>query len=87
MLFQYCFLPSAVADIFARASATGRLSASDYYALMATMASDVLEGDERLAIERLLYAARRGRVQLIFPSDQEPAMLSPLNPYLLQQAS
>ncbi len=59
-----CLLPNAVSDIFAQASHSGKLTPGDRYGLMAAMLSESLENEDRQAIERMLYAIRRGRLSL-----------------------
>ncbi len=57
-------LPNAISDMFAQASNSGKLTTGDRYGLMAAMLSDSLADEDRAAIERLLYAVRRGRLSL-----------------------
>ncbi len=59
-----CLLPNAVSDMFAQASNSGKLTQGDRYGLMAAMLSDSLANEDREAIERLLYAVRRGRLSV-----------------------
>ncbi len=59
-----CLLPNAVSDMFAQVSNSGKLTQTDRYGLMAAMLSESLENEDREAIERLLYAVRRGRLSV-----------------------
>jgi hypothetical protein len=64
MLDNLQLLPGAVSEILAAAAETGKLTLSDRYGLMAAAMTDNLEEDEIRAINRLLRAVIRGRVQL-----------------------
>lgn len=63
MLPQCCLLPLALSEIMADAAATGQLTVADRYGLMAAILNDSLSQEEREAIDRLLRAYLRGRVQ------------------------
>ena len=56
-------LPSAISDLFSQATRSGKLTYADRHGLMAAILSENLDEDERTAIDRLLYALRRGRVR------------------------
>jgi len=58
-------LPGALADLFAQVSQTGRITLADRYGLMAAILDDSLAEEERASIDRLLYATRLGRMQLV----------------------
>lgn len=56
-------LPTAIADLFAQAAETGKLTKADRYGLMAALLNDT--GDEELrSIDRLLRAVCQGRIQV-----------------------
>ena len=57
-------LPTAIAELFAQVTRTGKLTHADRYGLMAAVMAEHLNEEERSAIDRLLYAVRRGRLQL-----------------------
>jgi hypothetical protein len=63
MYINLCPLPTALAEISAQA-ADGRLTLTDCYGLKATLLKPTLNEDERGTIDRLLYAVRRGRLQV-----------------------
>lgn len=65
MIPQVLPLPCAISDIFAHASLSGQITLADRYGLMAALISDSLSDEDRQAIDRLLHAARRGRVQIV----------------------
>lgn len=65
MIPQVLPLPCAISDIFAHASLSGKITLADRYGLMAALISDSLSDEDRQAIDRLLHAARRGRVQIV----------------------
>ena len=68
----FVLLPSAISELFSQASRSGKLTYADRYGLMAAVMSDSLEAEERTAIDRLLHAISRGRVQL---SDELSALV------------
>lgn len=57
-------LPGAVAEIVASSSETGYLTLADRYGLMAAIADESLDEDERRAINRLLRLVQRGSIAL-----------------------
>ncbi|MDB9312129.1 hypothetical protein PN462_03370 [Spirulina sp. CS-785/01] len=57
-------LPGAIAEILASATETGALTLSDRYGLMAAALDDTLEEDDRRAVNRILRAVKRGRIQV-----------------------
>ncbi len=58
-------LPSAISEMFAHASVTGKLTLADRYGMMAALLTDSLSEEERYSLDRLLYALRKGRVQIV----------------------
>ena len=60
----FVLLPSAISELFAQVTRSGQLTRADRYGLMAAVMSEGLNEEERTAIDRLLYAINRGRVQL-----------------------
>jgi hypothetical protein len=58
-------IPGAVAEILASTADTGVLTLSDRYGLMAAILDDTLGEQDRRAIDRLLRAVARGRLQVI----------------------
>lgn len=56
-------IPGAIAEIFAHASASGEITLADRYGLMAAIFEEQLSDDERCAIDRILRAVYRGRLQ------------------------
>ncbi|MBD2256212.1 hypothetical protein H6G13_01370 [Pseudanabaena sp. FACHB-2040] len=61
---QCSLLPLAISEILADAATTGQLSLADRYGLMAAILSESLSEEERAAIDRLLRAVLRGRLQI-----------------------
>ena len=57
-------LPNAIADLFAQATCSGQLTLADRYGILAAVMAKELDREERTAIDRMLYAVRRGRMQL-----------------------
>lgn len=58
-------LPSAISELFAQVSSTGKLTLADRYGLMAAILDESLSEDERHCIDRLLRALQRGRIQVV----------------------
>lgn len=58
-------LPSAISELFAQVTATGVLTLADRYGLMAALLDESISEEERSCIDRLLYALRKGRVQVV----------------------
>lgn len=64
MLNKIQLLPGAIAAILADTAETGVLTESDRYGLLAAILDEHLPDEERRAINRILRAVRRGRVDL-----------------------
>ncbi|WP_448560497.1 hypothetical protein [Trichothermofontia sp.] len=58
-------LPSAISELFAQVSSTGKLTLADRYGLMAAILEESLSEDERRSIDRLLRALKRGRIEVV----------------------
>ncbi len=65
MVPQVRLIPGAVSDLFAQASTSGKVTVADRYGLMAAVLEDELSEDERMSIDRILYAFNRGRVKIV----------------------
>ncbi|MDB9314248.1 hypothetical protein PN462_14135 [Spirulina sp. CS-785/01] len=57
-------LPNAVSEMLASVAETGKLTLTDRYGIMAAILDDSLPEEEMQAINRLLRAVQRGRVQV-----------------------
>lgn len=64
MLSQICPIQCALAELFAQASNSGRITLADRYGLLAALLQDSLNEEEMSAIDRLLYGVRRGWVKI-----------------------
>lgn len=62
---QVQLLPGAIAAILASSAETGTLTLADRYGLLAATLDEQLTDEERRAVNRLLVAVKRGRVQLV----------------------
>jgi len=62
---QVQLLPGAIAAILASSAETGMLTLADRYGLLAATLDEQLTDEERRAVNRLLVAVKRGRVQLV----------------------
>ncbi len=58
-------LPTALAELFAQATHSGRLTVADRYGLMAALLEEELDSEEISVIDRLLYAVRKGRISVV----------------------
>jgi hypothetical protein len=62
-MIQLRLLPFAIPELFAQASTTRTLTQADCYGLLAAVLEDSLVDEERAAVDRLLHAVYRGRIQ------------------------
>lgn len=59
-------LPSdTLSELFAEVSSTGKIAQRDCQHLRDALLSDQTNDEEKQAIDRLLYAVRLGRIQLV----------------------
>ena len=58
-------LPTALSDLFAQATTSGRITLADRYGLLAAMFDESLSEEERFSIDRLLRSVCRGRIQIV----------------------
>lgn len=57
-------IPGAIADMLASTSDTGMLTLTDRYGLMAAILDESLDEQEQRAINRLLRAVLRGKIEV-----------------------
>ncbi len=55
-------LPGAISELFAQASATGKLTQADRYGIQAAILSGELSQEEQSSLDRLLHAVVRQRI-------------------------
>ena len=60
-----CLIPTAISELFAHVTATGKLTLADRFGLMAAAFDESLSDDERDALNRILRGIRRGRFQVV----------------------
>ena len=65
MLTPIRLIPGAISDLFAQVTISGKITLADRYGLMAAVLEDSMTEDERSAIDRLLRALCRGRIQVV----------------------
>lgn len=65
MVPQLQLLPGAVSEILATSSASGVLTRTDRYGLMAAILDETLAEEERHTINRVLFAVRKGRIRVV----------------------
>jgi hypothetical protein len=66
MPIEICLLESALSELFAQATESGQLTLADRYGLMAALLKQgSLTDEERYVIDRMLYAAQRGRLRVV----------------------
>ena len=64
MLPQMQLIPGAIAEILATTSDSGVLTLNDRYGLMAAILDESLDEQEQRAVNRLLRAVLRGKIQV-----------------------
>ena len=64
-MISICLLPTALPELFAQSSSTGRLTLADRYGMMAIILSAHSTQEELHFIDRLLYGLRRGRIEIV----------------------
>lgn len=57
-------LPSALSDLYVQASLSGTITLADRYGLLAALLDESMGDEERLAIDRMIWAVRKGRMKL-----------------------
>ncbi|MCL1469471.1 hypothetical protein [Argonema antarcticum] len=65
MEIQLYLVPHTISELFVKVSKSGKMSAIEYYKLLATLATNSLNEDDNRSIKRLLHAVRRGWVQVV----------------------
>ncbi|MBM0743643.1 hypothetical protein JOY44_18820 [Phormidium sp. CLA17] len=64
-MISICLLPTALPELFAQTTSTGRLTLADRYGIMATITSASSTQEDLHLVDRLLYGLRRGRIQIV----------------------
>lgn len=64
-MLSHQLLPNAFSEIFMHATTRHRLTLADRYGLAAALCNDLIEEDEKQAIDRILHGVRRGHIQLV----------------------
>lgn len=65
MMSPLSLLPTALSELFAQVSTTGTITLADRYGLLAALLDEAMGEAERMSIDRLLYAIRKGRVKVV----------------------
>lgn len=60
-----CLLPTALSELFAQVSTTQIMTLADRYGIQAALLGEVMSEEDRQMVDRLLYAWRHGRVQIV----------------------
>ncbi|NEP43511.1 MAG: hypothetical protein F6K35_31515 [Okeania sp. SIO2H7] len=58
-------LQNALGELFVQANVTGCITKADRYGLLAAVMDESLGREERLCIDRMLRAVRRGRLKMV----------------------
>ncbi|OLP18586.1 hypothetical protein BST81_09860 [Leptolyngbya sp. 'hensonii'] len=58
-------LPTAISELFAQASVTGKITLADRYGMMAAILEGTADAEEMRSIDRLLHAVVRGRLKMV----------------------
>jgi hypothetical protein len=57
-------LPCAISELFAQVSASGKITLADRYGILAVLLYEPTSEEDLYCIDRILYALRKGRLQL-----------------------
>ena len=58
-------LPSALSELFAQVSSSGKITLADRYGILAALLNDAISEEEQRTIDRLLHALKHHRVQVV----------------------
>lgn len=58
-------LPSAISELFAQVSSTGKITLADRYGIMAAILEGSADEEEMHCLNRLLYALQRGKIEVV----------------------
>lgn len=58
-------LPCALSELFAQVTTSGKMTLADRYGILAVLLHEPVSEEELYCVDRLLYALRKGRVQVI----------------------
>ena len=67
-----CLLPSAIQELYIRATTRRSITLADYHDLLSVLETNVLTAEEKVEVNRLVYAVRRGWIRVlpnVVPSD------------------
>ncbi|MGI0487171.1 hypothetical protein ACN4EK_17150 [Pantanalinema rosaneae CENA516] len=64
-MIPLCLLPTALSELFAQVSTTHVMTLADRYGIQAALLGEVMSEEDRQMVDRLLYALRHGRVQVV----------------------
>lgn len=78
--YDVCLLPWAIGEMCAQAARTGKVTLADRYGLMAAVLDEKLNREERRAINRLLWAIARGRLQVVSELSTEMVHFAEFSP-------
>ncbi|MBE9116989.1 hypothetical protein IQ249_13870 [Lusitaniella coriacea LEGE 07157] len=65
MQCSHQLLPGAISEILVSVGETGTLTLNDRYGLMAALLDDFLTEEEQRAINRILRAVLRGKIEIV----------------------
>ncbi|MBL1178500.1 hypothetical protein [Pantanalinema sp. GBBB05] len=60
-----CLLPTALSELFAQVSTTNVLTLADRYGIQAALLNEAMSDEDRQMVDRLLYALRHRRIQIV----------------------
>lgn len=66
--FAMCFIcpiPYAISELFFQVSHSGKLTLADRYGILAILLNVPVSDEEINSIDRILYALRQGRIQVV----------------------
>lgn len=65
MQVQLYLVTHSISELFVKASKSGKMTASEYYKLIATLAEVSINEEDYRSAKRLIHAVRRGWVQVV----------------------
>ena len=65
MMLSHQILPDAFSELFVYSTTCHKLTLADRYGLAAALCNDLIEEEEKRAIDRILHGVRRGHIQLV----------------------
>lgn len=65
LIMQVQLLPNAISELYAQVSNSGKVTLADRYGLMAAVLDESLDEEERMAVNRILYAIHKRKLVVV----------------------